>query len=194
MTEDRPPTQWRREELARPARTFRLPWLALAGVAATIIAASTLVVTIGDTLSSRDRSAGSLLPLQAASPSATAPPSTPEPPPPTPEPSPPETPDPPRSETPDPPMAAPMADIHDALLKLRRSVDQGVAVGDVRDDVGLDLTNVIEGMLDEGRGPRRRARANITYLQNKIATRTREGGISDDRAEELHLILDRATP
>ncbi|NDU73122.1 hypothetical protein GWI34_10825, partial [Actinomadura sp. DSM 109109] len=45
-----------------------LPWLAPAGAAATIVAATVLVLGIGDTLGSRDDPAGRLLPLQAASP------------------------------------------------------------------------------------------------------------------------------
>jgi pyruvate/2-oxoglutarate dehydrogenase complex dihydrolipoamide acyltransferase (E2) component len=184
MTDEEVPTEWRREELARPPRTSRLPWLAVGAVAtATLVAATTLVLGIGDTLSSRDRSAGRLLPLPAASPSATASPS------PTPDPEPP----PPEAEpTPAEPMDPPATSVHDALLKLRRAVDEGVAAGDVRDDVGLDLANVIDGMLDQGRRPREHRRRDVAYLQHKIATRTREGGISGGRAEELHLILDHA--
>ena len=68
---------------------------------------------------------------------------------------------------------------------------EGVAAGDVRDDVGLDLGYVIEWMLDECRWPRERRREDVAYPQNKIATRTREGGSSGGRAGELHLILDR---
>ncbi|MCP9979584.1 hypothetical protein [Actinomadura madurae] len=149
MTDEEAPTGWRREELARPPRTSRLPWLAIGAVAtATVVAATTLVLGIGDTLSSRDRSAGRLLPLQAASPSATASPSgtpAPEPPPPEPEPEP-TTAEPEPSKPEDPPGT----NVHDALLRLRHAVHEGVAAGDVRDDVGLDLTNVINGMLDGG--------------------------------------------
>ncbi|MCP9950337.1 MULTISPECIES: hypothetical protein [Actinomadura] len=187
MTDEEAPTGWRREELARPPRTSRLPWLAIGAVAtATVVAATTLVLGIGDTLSSRDRSAGRLLPLQAASPSATASPSgtpAPEPPPPEPEPEP-TTAEPEPSKPEDPPGT----NVHDALLRLRHAVHEGVAAGDVRDDVGLDLTNVINGMLDGGRQGRR----DVAFLQHKIATRTREGGIAGGRARELHLILDHA--
>ncbi|NVI87267.1 hypothetical protein HUX53_08310 [Actinomadura sp. BRA 177] len=80
-----------------------------------------------------------------------------------------------------------------ALLRLRSSVYQGVAVGDVRDDVGLDLTNVIESMLDRQWSPLDRRRADVAYLQHKISTRTREGGITGGRSRQLHRILDNAT-
>jgi hypothetical protein len=100
------------------------------------------------------------------------------------------TPEPTPTGTPEPPRGT---GIHEALLKLRHSVYEGVEAGDVRDDVGLDLRNVINGMLDQGRRPRERRREDVAYLQNKIATRTREGGISGGRAEELHLILDRVS-
>ncbi|WP_396449735.1 hypothetical protein [Actinomadura sp.] len=179
MTAERDPGQWRREELRQSRYGFRIPWLALAGVAATIIAAATLVAGIGDNLSSRDRSPGPLLPLQAASPPPTAAPEPPD--------GDPSYPEPPETSAP------PGSRIHDALLRLRSSVYQGVAAGDVRDDVGLDLTNVIEGMLDRQWSPLDRRRADVAYLQHKIATRTREGAISSGRAEKLHLILDDAT-
>ncbi|MFA1541135.1 hypothetical protein [Actinomadura monticuli] len=185
-----------RDEIRNPRHGFRVPWLALAGVAATIVAASTLVVGIGDTLSTRE-SAGRLLPLEAASPSPTAspPPSgtpdpaiTPDPWSPAAEPSFTETPDKP-DPPPDPP---PERRIRDALFRLRSSVYLGVAAGDVRDDVGLDLTNVIENILDRPWSPLDRRRADIASLQQKISTRTREGGISDRRAETFRRILDGA--
>lgn len=165
MTSEQDTGEWQSEEL-RPTRRFQLPWLALAGVAATVIAAATLVVGISDSLDD-DQPSGRLLPLQAASP----------PPPSSEEPVPEDTPE--RSEP----------RIHEALLRLRFSVDEGVEQGDVRDDVGLDLTNVIERILDRPRSKR----ADVEYLHHKIATRTREGAIDDDRADEFHLILDHAT-
>ncbi|MEU8797390.1 hypothetical protein [Spirillospora sp. NPDC048819] len=187
MTDEQDTGEWQSEELRpeqlrpeqrRPERGFHLPWLALAGVAATIIAAATLVVGIGDSLGD-GRPAGRLLPLQAASPPPPAP--APAPADPTPEDGPAQTREPPDSR------------IHEALLRLRFSVDEGVEQGDVRDDVGIDLTNVIERILDRPWSPPERRRADVAYLHHKIATRTREGAISDHRADEFHLILDHAT-
>ncbi|MFB4311171.1 hypothetical protein [Actinomadura sp. GTD37] len=170
-----------RDEIGGPRRGLRVPWLALAGVAATIAAAATLVAGIGDTLPSRDRSPGRLLPLQAASP---PPASAPDP----------DAPDaePPSAGPPEPAGPPPETRIHDALLRLRSSVYQGVAAGDVRDDVGLDLTNVIEHILDRPWSPLDRRRADVARLQYKISTRAREGAISGRRAERLRLILDAA--
>lgn len=184
MTAGQEPGRWRREEIRHSRRGLRIPWLALAGVAATIAAAVTLIIGIGDNLSSRDRSPGRLLPLQAASPS---PPATEAPDPPSTEPA-----TEPATETPET-SAPPETRIHDALLRLRSAVYQGVADGDVRDDVGLDLTNVIEGMLRRQWSPLDRRRADVVYLKHKISTRTREGAISGGRAEKLRLILDDAT-
>ncbi|MEU5994491.1 hypothetical protein ABZ806_36425 [Spirillospora sp. NPDC047418] len=183
------PGRWRREEIRRSRTGLRVPWLALAGVAATIAAAAALIAGIGDNLSSREGSPGRLLPLQAASP---PPASTAEPDPPATAPATEPLTRSPTGRRPGTP-APPETRIRDALLRLRSSVYQGVTDGDVRDDVGLDLTNVIEGMLRRQWSPLDRRRADVAYLQRKISTRTREGGISGGRAEELHLILDDAT-
>ncbi|TDC54887.1 hypothetical protein E1281_15085 [Actinomadura sp. KC345] len=72
-------------------------------------------------------------------------------------------------------------------------MDEGVEQGDVRDDVGIDLTNVIERILDHPGAPPEQRRADVAHLHHKIATRAREGAIDDDRARELHRILARAT-
>ncbi|MGP4021985.1 hypothetical protein [Actinomadura sp. 3N407] len=183
MTDEQDAGEWRSEEL-RPERGFHLPWLALAGVAATIVAAATLVIGIGDSLGD-DRPAGRLLPLQAASPPTPTLPPSPSPSPSPSDPTPEDTP----TENTEP--AEPR--IYEALLRLRFSVDEGVEEGDVRDDVGIDLTNVIERILDRPWSPPERRRADVAYLHHKIATRTREGAISNHRADEFHLILDHAT-
>ncbi|GAA4366882.1 hypothetical protein GCM10023088_14190 [Actinomadura verrucosospora] len=177
MTGRRDAAAWRREDLPRTPPAARFPWLALAGVAATIAAATVLVLGIGDTLSARDDSAGRLLPLQAASPPAPSPPAE----------SGPRTPSPPPAP-PQPPPTEPGVD--EVLMRLRHAVDEGVAAGDVRDDVGLDLGNVIERMLHHGR----RGRADVAALRHKIATRAREGTITGGRAEQLRVILDGAHP
>ncbi|TDD35165.1 hypothetical protein E1287_14720 [Actinomadura sp. KC06] len=153
--------EWRREQPqpvhgVRGVRGFRMPWLALASVAATIAAASALVLGIGDTLDG-DGPPGRLLPLQAAS-----------------------------------PTESPETRLHDALVRLHLSVNEGVEAGDVRGDAGLDLTAAIERMLDRPWSPPEHRRADISHLHQRIAVRTREGAIAGHRADELHLILDRA--
>ncbi|MFI0482372.1 hypothetical protein [Actinomadura sp. 9N215] len=166
----------RREQRARPGRGFRLPWLALAGVAATIVAAATLVAGIGDTLDGGGPP-GRLLPLHAASPPLTPPPN-----------------DPGRApSTPVAPPESPETRLHDALVRLRLSVSRGVDAGDVRGDVGLDLTKVIEQILDRPWTPLEHRRADVGRLHQRIAVRARQGTIAGRRADELHLILDRAT-
>ena len=180
MTDEQDAEIWQSEE-PRPPRASRLPWLALAGLVATVVAASTLVVGIGDSLGD-DRPSRRLLPLQAASP-----PPTPRP---SPSHSPTEEPAPEDSPEPSGPSEPP---IYEALLRLHFAVDEGVEQGDVRDDVGIDLANVIEGILDHPGAPPERRRADIAQLHHKIATRAREGAIDDDRARQLHRILDRAT-
>ncbi|TDE16957.1 hypothetical protein, partial [Actinomadura sp. 6K520] len=69
MTDDQETGGWRSEEL-RPARGFRLPWLALAGVLATIVAAATLVAGISGSLRD-DSPPDRLRPLRAAAPTPT---------------------------------------------------------------------------------------------------------------------------
>lgn len=182
MTDDGKPTgEWRREEL-RPARGFRLPWLALAGVVATIAAAATLVAGIGDLLHDEDPP-GRLLPLQAASPPAATPFEKGEP-------------KEEESETGSPPPSSQRPErprLYDALLRLRFAVGRGVERGDVRGDVGLDLTNVIEQILDRPWSRQDERREDVDRLHHKISTRAREGGIDQGLAGEFHLILERAT-
>ena len=136
------------DEELRPSKGFRFPWLALAGVLATVVAATTLVVGIGDLLRD-DRPPDRLLPLQAAAPPVT----------PAPTPSPTGTPEsgPETTETPE--RSEPR--LYEALLRLRFAVGDGVEDGDVRDDVGIDLTNMIEGILDT-RGHRAKGAATTS--------------------------------
>ncbi|MFB4296159.1 hypothetical protein [Actinomadura sp. NTSP31] len=162
-------SEWR-ATLPRTRRRSSFLWLAFAGVVATIAAAGTLVLGLGDTLTGPDRPPGRLLPLQAASPAVqttTRPTLRTE-------------------ETPDP---VPSVPLRQALLRLRFAVGQGVAAGDVRADVGADLTNVIQGMLAHPHPD-----ADVTALQHKISTRTREGAITARRATELRRILARTAP
>lgn len=184
------PGGWRREEVRHPRRGPRIPWLALAGAAATAVAAAVLVAGIGDALAGPDGSTGRLLPLQAASPPATKTPSPPPSSPPAAAPA--GTPSEPPSGGPPRERVPPGLLIDEALVRLRASVDQGVAAGDVRDDVGLDLANVIDAMLERRHSPLDRRRADVAALRRKISTRAREGAIAGGRAARLHGILAAA--
>ncbi|MFS2294293.1 MAG: hypothetical protein FWJ90_16635 [Actinomadura sp.] len=181
MTDEQVTEEWRTEEPS-PVGGFRVPWLALAGVLATVVAATTLVVGIGDLLRD-DRPPDRLLPLEAAAPPVA----------PAPAPAPADTPESSPEATPTEMPERPGPRLYEALLRLRFAVDDGVEDGDVRDDVGLDLANVIERILDRPRSSREGRRDDVAYLHHKIATRAREGAIDDDRAEQFHWILSRAT-
>lgn len=171
MTAEPAGAEWRS---APPRARHRspFPWLALAGVVATVAAATTLVLGLGDTLAGPDRPRGRLLPLQAASPTVqTTRPA-------------------PRRGRETTPAPEPSVSFRQALLRLRFAVGQGVAAGDVRADVGVDLTNVIQGMLAHPH----HGGTDLADLQHKISTRTREGAITARRSTEFHEILTRASP
>ena len=73
------------------------------------------------------------------------------------------------------------------LERLRTSVDQGVNSGDVRSDVGVDLNNVITNIENDINGSD--FHQQILALRDKIATRLREGALSQRRASTLDAIL-----
>ncbi|GAB3815363.1 hypothetical protein GCM10027605_62530 [Micromonospora zhanjiangensis] len=73
-----------------------------------------------------------------------------------------------------------------ALNRLDRLVDEGVSTGVIRDDVGLDLRNVIHNLrTDLTRGEPVDLGARTATLREKIATRTGEGGIGNEYATRL---------
>jgi serine/threonine-protein kinase len=91
------------------------------------------------------------------------------------------------STTGEPIASGPLA----ALEQLRRSVDDGVAAGDIRADVGNDLGHAIDDLqerLADGRlgGLGRR----VEQLRRKVNDRLDEHAISPSRAEELSHALD----
>jgi serine/threonine-protein kinase len=91
------------------------------------------------------------------------------------------------STTSEPLASGPLA----ALEQLRRGVDDGVAVGDIRADVGEDLGHAIDDLqerLVDGRlgGLGRR----VEQLRRKVNDRREEHAISPARAEELSHALD----
>jgi serine/threonine protein kinase len=91
------------------------------------------------------------------------------------------------SSTTEPPPSQPL----DALERLRRSVDEGVASGEIRADVGDDFDNLIGDMrerLADGRldGVNHR----IDEFRHKLEDRVQEGDISATRAQVLFRALD----
>ncbi|KAB2352544.1 hypothetical protein [Actinomadura rudentiformis] len=81
----------------------------------------------------------------------------------------------------------------DMLGKFRFAVDQGLAAHQIRDDVGVDLHNLIRGAFDDsGSGDPDLFRHHVAKLREKVGTRKREGAITPHRAAELKLILDQA--
>jgi hypothetical protein len=91
-----------------------------------------------------------------------------------------------------PPAAtqAPAATL-DALNRMRRSVDQGAAAGQVRPDVALDFDNLISQLQDKlstGQ-PVDDLGNRIGQLRIKIEQRLREGGLTAARAQELRAAL-----
>jgi serine/threonine-protein kinase len=77
-----------------------------------------------------------------------------------------------------------------ALISMRRTVDEGAAAGEVRPDVALDFGNVISDL--QGRlaaGEPVDVTQRVAQLRTKIDQRLREGGLSAERAHELHAAL-----
>ncbi len=81
-----------------------------------------------------------------------------------------------------PPAARPL----DALQEVRRNVEDGVAAGEIRADVGTDLNHLIsdleERLVDGRRGGLKR---RVDELRHKLDERVREGAISPTRAQVL---------
>jgi eukaryotic-like serine/threonine-protein kinase len=74
----------------------------------------------------------------------------------------------------------------DALTRMRRTVDEGSAAGQVRTDVAVDLDNLITALLDRlaaGRQPD--LPGQVSMLHRKIVTRLGEGGLTQASADEL---------
>jgi eukaryotic-like serine/threonine-protein kinase len=91
------------------------------------------------------------------------------------------------SSTAEPPPSQPL----DALERLRRSIDEGVASGEIRADVGNDFDNLIGDMrerLADGRlgGVNHR----IDEFRHKLEDRVQEGDISATRAQVVSQALD----
>ncbi|MCO6006489.1 protein kinase [Actinoallomurus purpureus] len=78
------------------------------------------------------------------------------------------------------------ADVIDALTRMRRTVDEGMAVREVRADVAVDLDNLITTLTNEvAAGQHVDLRQRVADLRQKIFTRRREGGLTRGRADTL---------
>ncbi|MFG2004400.1 protein kinase [Spirillospora sp. NPDC048911] len=110
---------------------------------------------------------------------------------PAPDPTPSATPKPTRRARPTRPAPAPHADPAEVLSRAQRAVDAGVAAGEIRSDVGLDLNNVLGNLRrDLQQNPTADLRAGLTAIHNKIDTRLGERAITPSRAGRLHAILN----
>ncbi|MGI8336034.1 protein kinase domain-containing protein [Actinomadura scrupuli] len=91
--------------------------------------------------------------------------------------------------------AGPLAREIAALTKIPPIIQRGLAAGEIRSDVALDLTNVITNLQNDlVAGQRTDPRQGVTELQTKITTRLREGGLTQGRAAELNLALSAVSP
>jgi eukaryotic-like serine/threonine-protein kinase len=74
----------------------------------------------------------------------------------------------------------------DALTRMRRTVDEGLAASEIRADVAVDLDNLISNLLNEiAAGAHVNVDQRVSELRTKIAQRVREGGLTSTRANLL---------
>ncbi|GLY90186.1 protein kinase domain-containing protein [Actinoallomurus iriomotensis] len=74
----------------------------------------------------------------------------------------------------------------DALTRMRRTVDEGLAASEVRADVAVDLDNLIGNLQAEiAAGTHVDVDQRVTELRRKIVQRVREGGLAQTRADAL---------
>jgi serine/threonine protein kinase len=94
-----------------------------------------------------------------------------------------------RTEAPRVLGAAPQG-VLDALTRMRRTVDEGMALRQVRPDVAVDLDNLITGLQGElAAGVHVDVDRRVAELRTKIAQRLREGGLTKSRADALTTTL-----
>jgi len=83
----------------------------------------------------------------------------------------------------------------DSLTRLRRSVSAGVAEGEIRSDAGVDLNNLVTNLQRElATGQPMDLQQRVAELRSKIATRLRDGGLTQSRASTLNAILSTVGP
>jgi hypothetical protein len=77
-----------------------------------------------------------------------------------------------------------------ALTRMRHSVDEGAATGQIRSDVAVDFDNLIAQLQDKlATGQPVDLTTRIAQLRIKIEERLREGGLTAARAQELRAAL-----
>jgi serine/threonine-protein kinase len=73
-----------------------------------------------------------------------------------------------------------------ALSRMRHSVDEGLAASEVRVDVAVDLDNLIGNLRAQlAAGTAVNVDQQVSALRTKIAQRVREGGLAQNRADDL---------
>jgi eukaryotic-like serine/threonine-protein kinase len=74
----------------------------------------------------------------------------------------------------------------EALVRMRRTVDEGLAASEVRADVAVDLDNLITNLQSEiAAGAAVDVNQRVEELRKKIVQRVREGGLAQNRADVL---------
>jgi eukaryotic-like serine/threonine-protein kinase len=89
------------------------------------------------------------------------------------------------------PVATTTAGALEALAKMRHSIEEGAAAGQVRSDVALDFNNLISQLQDKlstGQ-PVDDLAGRVGQLRVKIEQRLREGGLTAARAQDLRAAL-----
>lgn len=93
------------------------------------------------------------------------------------------------------PLGAISGDLVNVLSGLRHTVDEGMAIRQVRPDVAVDLDNLITNLqLELAAGAPVDLPARVAELKTKIATRLREGGLTQTRADALDAKLSALEP
>jgi serine/threonine protein kinase len=83
-------------------------------------------------------------------------------------------------------LAATPPGVLEALIRMRRSVDEGLAASEVRVDVAVDFDNIISGLQAQLQmGEHVDVNERVSELRTKIAQRVREGGLAQKRANDL---------
>ncbi|HYN97766.1 MAG TPA: hypothetical protein VES42_28330, partial [Pilimelia sp.] len=89
-----------------------------------------------------------------------------------------------------PPTAAASPTVREAVAELSQVIDEGLAVGDIRRDAGLDLQQMLNQLrVAVGRGPVD-VQGRVLNLREKVAARADEGAITSSYEGRLHAALD----